>query len=428
MNAAQWKDALFGGKYDNTLTLLYGSERLRESRRRVAAAIDSFTRLYGNRENIRLFSVPGRSEICGNHTDHNRGKCLAASVDCDILAVAAATDAPILRLRSEGFPGDTVRLNDLAIESYPRFKSVALCAGMCKAFEQGGYRIGGFDAYTVSDVPKGSGLSSSAAFEVLVGEILNCLYNSGTVPAAELAVFARYAENVYFGKPCGLLDQTACAVGGLVALDFADPNALIVEKLELPLADYGYDLCVTNTGGSHSDLNEEYASIPGEMKKIAARYGSDALRGITKETLLRDAASLRASCGDRAYLRAMHFVTENDRVDAAAAAIRRGDFPAFLAVIRASGLSSSRYLQNVFAPKAPHEQGISVALCVAEDFLSQSGEDYACRVHGGGFAGTMQAFVKKTLTRDYQSAMDAVFGAGACTVMSIRPVGAVEIG
>lgn len=414
-------------KIENLLLTLYGEEALPARRKRLLAAIDGFEKLYGKRDNIRIFSVPGRSEICGNHTDHNRGRCLAASVDCDILAVVSVTNGNIIRLRSEGFPGDTVRLNDLAATSYPRFKSVSLCAGMCRAFADHGYKLGGFDGYTTSNVLKGSGLSSSAAFEVMVGALLNGLFNGGKVPATDIAKFAQWSENVYFGKPCGLLDQTACAVGGMVALDFEDPADPKVEKLDFDFDKAGYALCITNTGGSHSDLNEEYAAIPGEMKKVAALYGKDALRGLTEEELLRDAAKIRKACGDRALLRALHFVTENDRVPAACEALRKGDTPAFLQVVNASGLSSYRYLQNVFATKAPDEQGISLALYTAERTLAGCSEPTACRVHGGGFAGTMQAFVPSAFAPTYKAAMDAVFGEGACMIMRVRPYGAVEI-
>lgn len=427
MNATQWKNALAAGQYDAALLPLYGTENLASRKERIAAAIDSFVGLFGNRPNLRVFSVPGRSEICGNHTDHNHGRCLAASVDCDILAVAATTDSDLIHLRSEGFPGDTVRLHDLAPTSYPRFKSVALCAGSCAAFRDHGHRLGGFDAYTTSNVLKGSGLSSSAAFEVMVGNLLNHLYNDGKIPPTELAKYAQWAENNYFGKPCGLLDQTACAVGGMVALDFADPAEPTVKKLSFDLDSEGYDLCITNTGGSHSDLNDEYAAIPGEMKQVAALYGKDVLLGLTEETLLRDAAKIRTQCGDRALLRALHFVNENDRVDAACHAIRGKNMPGFLSVINASGLSSARYLQNVFAAKNPAEQSISLALYLSEKLLADCKRPAAFRVHGGGFAGTIQAFVPKEDTPRYREGMDAVLGEGSCMVMRVRPYGAVEI-
>ena len=429
MNSTELKKALLSGAFDRMLGILYGSgvDALSAARNRYFHAVERFETLYGIREEVRLFSVPGRTEICGNHTDHNHGKCVAGSADCDIIAVACHTGEDTVHIVSEGFPGDHINLKKLAPTDYPSFKSVALCAGMCKAFLDHGYPVTGFAAYTTSNVLKGSGLSSSAAFEVMVGNLLNHLCADGRVEATEIAKYAKWAENVYFGKPCGLLDQTACAVGGYVALDFKDPAAPVVESLSFDIGKYGYELCITNTGGSHSDLNDEYAAIPADMKAVAKALGSEVLREVTKEQLLAEIPALREKCGDRAVLRALHYFDENERVDRLRAAMEQGDIEGFLAEINASGHSSRCYLQNVYAPSAPEEQSISLALYTAEAALKDCPKPAACRVHGGGFAGTMQAFVPAEFASRYKEAMDAVFGPDACTRMRVRPLGAVEV-
>ena len=427
MNTRELKEAVQKGACDRSFSALYGGENVERARERYASAIDTFVSIYGPKEEAFLLSVPGRSEISGNHTDHNHGRVIAASVDCDVIAVAAKEPDSLVRIKSDGYKEDTVDLQNLAPESYPRFRSCALVAGMCAAFRNDGRQVGGLTAYTVSNVLKGSGLSSSAAFEVLVGTILNHLYNEGRVSPAQIAKDAQWAENVYFGKPCGLMDQMACAVGGFVEIDFRDPAEPVIEKIDFDLTGKGYDLCIVNTGGNHADLNEDYAAIPAEMKAVAKLFGQKVLRGISEEELLQRAPEIREKAGDRALLRALHFVKEDARIPEIAQAMKKGDLSAFLAGIRASGESSFKYLQNVFSSVCPKEQGETLALYVAEKALNSYPVPGACRVHGGGFAGTMQAFVPAKYTGEFRKAMDAVMGKGACMVMHVRPIGATKV-
>ena len=392
---------------------------------RYIKAVKRFTELYGEREEVFLFSVPGRSEISGNHTDHNHGCVLAGAIDRDIIAVAAKCDGEI-RLQSEGYPEDRVLLSETSDPaSQPDFTSGALIAGMVDGFRKRGLPVGGFVAYTVTEVLKGSGISSSAAFEVMVGNILNHLYGEGGTDNAEIAKIAQYSENVWFGKPSGLMDQTACAVGGFVYIDFADPKSPVIEPIPFSLSDAGYDLMIVNTGGNHADLNADYASIPAEMKSVAAYFGQNVLRGISEGELLANAPILRRTVGDRALLRALHFVRENQRVKKQAAALKGGDLAAFLDGVNESGRSSFCYLQNVYTNANVEEQGLSLALAVADGLLA--GKGCACRVHGGGFAGTVQAFVKRELSRGFTAVLDSVFGEGSVMRLSIRPRGAVKI-
>ena len=427
MNTRELKEAVQKGACDRSFSTLYGGENVERARVRYASAIDTFVSIYGPKEEAFLLSVPGRSEISGNHTDHNHGRVIAASVDCDVIAVAAKEPGSLVRIKSDGYKEDTVDLQNLAPESYPHFRSCALVAGMCAAFRNDGRQVGGLTAYTVSNVLKGSGLSSSAAFEVLVGTILNHLYNEGRVSPVQIAKDAQWAENVYFGKPCGLMDQMACAVGGFVEIDFRDPAEPVIEKIDFDLTGKGYDLCIVNTGGNHADLNEDYAAIPAEMKAVAKLFGQKVLRGVSEEELLQRAPEIREQAGDRALLRALHFVKEDARIPEIAQAMKKGDLPAFLAGIRASGESSFKYLQNVFSSVCPKEQGETLALYVAEKELNSYPEPGACRVHGGGFAGTMQAFVPAKYTGEFRKAVDAVMGKGACMVMHVRPIGATKV-
>lgn len=393
---------------------------------RYIAAIDAFSALYGADRDIRLFSVPGRSEISGNHTDHNHGRVLAGAIDRDIIAVAARNEDGTVRVKSEGYEEDVVELmkiNDP--HAWRPFSSCALLAGTCRGFADRGYRIGGYDAYTTTQVLKGSGISSSAAFEVQCGNIMNYLYNDGKIANEELAKIAQFAENAYFGKPCGLMDQMACAVGGFLAIDFADPDAPVVTPIPFSLTDAGYKLCIVNTGGNHADLNEDYASVPAEMKAVAAALGQEVLRGLTESDVVANIPLLRGTVGDRAILRALHFLRENDRVERQTQALRDGDLDTFLSLVLASGNSSFRYLQNVFTVKNVEEQGLSLALAVTEGLLRD--KHCAWRVHGGGFAGTIQAFVKAEYTDDYRAVMDGIFGTDAVMTLSVRPVGATEI-
>ena len=427
VSSKQLKNSILCGHYRRFLSELYGDQNVKTAEERYARVLDSFMSVYGERQDVIALSVPGRSEITGNHTDHNHGRVIAASVDCDMIAIASQTGDGKVRIKSDGYKEDCVDLTKLTPADYPRFKSVGLVAGMVAAFKNAGYAVGPLCAYTSSNVLKGSGLSSSAAFEVLVGTIINHLYNDGQVTPVEIARFAQWAENNFFGKPCGLMDQMACAIGGFVEIDFEDPAAPKYEKIDFDLTGMGYDLCITNTGGSHADLNDDYASIPAEMKKVAALFGRPVLRGLSEDELLERATEIRQKCGDRALLRALHFVLENDRVPLIADAMKKGDLSAFLAGISASGDSSYKYLQNVFSPAAPQEQGESLALYVASRALARCPQPGACRVHGGGFAGTMQAFVPHSFTEEYKREIDRVMGKGACMVMHVRPYGAIRV-
>ncbi len=425
MNVTELKAKLQSTDYDRIFSVLYGEENLAKQKERYLALADSFAALYGSEVPVTVFSVPGRTEISGNHTDHNFGKVIAGAVDLDIVAIATPNDRKEIRLKSEGFPMDTVDITDLTVDESKFFTSASIITGTCEAFVGRGLQIGGFDCVTVSNVFKGSGLSSSAAYEVMIGNILNHFYNNGIVDEPELAKIGQYAENVFFGKPCGLMDQTACAVGSFVAIDFADPKNPIIEKLGFDLTAMGYSLCIVNTGGNHADLNEDYASVPAEMKAVAAALGHSVLREATYEELLCAIPSIREKVGDRAILRAIHFLGENPRVEAQTAALKAGDLNSFLAGVTASGNSSYKRLQNVYTVKNVEEQGLSLAITLAENFIAEKQLPAACRVHGGGFAGTIQAFLPNGAVEEFNALMDSVFGEGASHVLKIRPYGAI---
>ena len=426
MNTNQIRNMINEGSLDEKLASLYGAGNVAAQRARYLKAVDSFESIYGDREDVGIYSVSGRSELSGNHTDHNHGCVIAASIDLDILAVAAKTGDGVIRVKSEGFPEDTVNYDEYSEPVEARFgSSASLIAGMCRGFRNNGYQVGGLCAYTTSSVLKGSGLSSSAAFEDMIGNILNHMYNDGRVDNVEIAKLAQYAENVFFGKPCGLMDQVACASGGIVSIDFADTTAPIIEKLDFDITAAGYNLCIVNTGGIHADLTDDYASVPAEMKKVAAYFGKSFLRELSREDVLANVAALREACGDRAVLRALHFFDENVRVASQKAALKAGDLDRFFDGVKASGRSSFCYLQNVYTTKNVAEQGLSLALCVAEGFLAD--KKAAWRVHGGGFAGTIQSFVPADIAEDYRALMDSVFGEGACIILRIRNEGAIRI-
>lgn len=408
------------GKYDKRLMRLYGGPALAVQKTRICGAAAEFIKLYGDCE-TRLFSTTGRSEISGNHTDHNHGCVLAASVDLDVIAVVSKTDGNVIRVKSEGFDEDVCPLGE---KNFKKYSSAAIIYGVCDGFEKAGRKTGGFCAYTASSVLKGSGLSSSAAFEDTVGFILSQLYNGGEVDNVAIAKISQYAENRFFGKPCGLMDQVACAVGGFVFIDFENEEPKIT-PIGFDLAGAGYDLCIVNTGGNHADLNEDYASIPSEMKAVAAYFGRKVLRGVTKEQLIANTKAIRAKLGDRPFLRAMHFINENERVIKQRDALLGGDFETFLSLVKESGDSSYRFLQNVYTVKNPNEQGLSLALCISEQLLS--GGKGVCRVHGGGFAGTVQAFVRREFTGEYKKEIEKVFGTGSCSVLSVRAEGTAVI-
>ena len=426
MNSNEIKAKINAGGLDKTFADLYGESKVEFARARYEKAIDEFEKLYGGDRDISLFSVSGRSELSGNHTDHNHGCVIAASIDLDIIAVAAPSEGSVIRVKSEGFPEDVV---DVAAYTSPvteKFgSSESIIAGMAEGIAKEGFKIGGFDAYTTSNVLKGSGLSSSAAFEDMIGTILSHLYNDGKIDNVLIAKLAQYAENEFFGKPCGLMDQVACAAGGIVSIDFEDPKSPIIEKLDFDITAAGYNLCIVNTGGNHADLTGDYAAVPAEMKAVAAHFGKKVLRELSEADVIAAIPALREKVGDRGILRALHFFNENKRVASQVAALKSNDIDAFFGGVISSGRSSFCYLQNVYTTKNVEEQGLSLALCLCENYLSD--KKAAFRVHGGGFAGTIQAFVPADAVDGFKDLMDSAFGEGACLVLRVRRDGALRV-
>ena len=406
--AATMTEKIRSGGYDEAFARLYGADQVEAQRERYAQAVAGFAATYGeDGAPLMLFSAPGRTEIGGNHTDHNHGRVLAGSVNLDVIAVARPVPGGV-RVQSEGYPMDVVSLDRLEPVEEEKNRSASLIRGTAARFRQLGYEIGGFDAYTTSNVLKGSGLSSSAAFEVLIGVIFNHLFNGGRVDAVEIAQIAQYAENAFFGKPCGLMDQMASSVGNIITIDFADTEHPVIERVDFDFSQTGHALCIVDVGGNHADLTHEYAAVPAEMKAVARSLGVEYLRQTDMATLLAHIPALRKEHGDRAVLRAIHFLRDNERV------------PQQLVI--ASGHSSFEYLQNVYAACAVEEQGMSLALALAQGVLDGCG---AWRVHGGGFGGTTQNFVPLDKLEEFRTVMESVFGAGSCHVLSIRPCGGV---
>ena len=418
------KEKLTTAEYDGIFAKIYKKEDLSAQKERYIRIAESFEQLFGSDREVGVFSAPGRTEVGGNHTDHNHGKVLAASVNLDAVAVAGINAENIVRVKSEGYKMDVVDLADMSVMPEERGKSASLVRGVCAGFRNRGYKIGGFDAATASDVLTGSGLSSSAAFEVLLGTILNNLYNDGKVSAVEIAQIAQFAENEYFGKPCGLMDQMACSVGSFVQIDFNDPSVPVINKVDFDFGTCGHALCIVDTCGNHADLTDEYAAVRGEMEAVAAKFGKPVLRDVDYAEFRKNVPVIRESAGDRAVLRAMHFFEENIRVEKQAAALANGEFDAFKELIIDSGYSSYMYNQNVYTCKAPSDQPVSVALAICSRILKGSG---AWRVHGGGFAGTIQAFVPENKLDEFKSEICAVFGEKSCYVLNIRPVGGLKV-
>jgi len=417
MNQAELSTAILSNRYDGLFSKIYSDPCNAEYQRdRYAKLISNFTEIFGDGE-IMLFSAPGRTEIGGNHTDHQHGEVLAAAVNVDMIAAVRPSGDMKADIRSEGYPDICVDLRDLSCHEEERRTSSALIRGIAAAMKKNGYSAGGFKACITSDVPAGSGLSSSAAFEVLIGNICSELYNSNAASAEEIAVFGKYAENIYFGKPSGLMDQTACSVGGMVHIDFAEPEHPNIEKLDIDPSDFGYCLCITETGGSHADLTDDYAAITEEMGRIAGYFGKSVLLGVSYEDIVSNISELRRCFGDRAVLRAMHFVDETKRAGEETEALKRGDMEAFLGLVCDSGNSSIQCLQNVYSCSDPVHQGIVLAISLSQRYLGRSG---VCRVHGGGFAGTVQAWVRTDAADEYRSYMDRIFGSGSSRILRVR--------
>jgi len=423
-NMGEMKNRISCGLSDDRFVQLYGKDICLDSqRKRYCDALSRFEELFGEAE-VSVFSAPGRTEIGGNHTDHQLGKVIAGALNVDAIAVASRINYAEVKVVSGDGPLITIDLEDLGPKASERGTTIALIKGVLQGLFLNGFTIGGFQAYVTSDVLIGSGISSSAAFETLIGTVISGLYNDGTIPAQTIATVGQYAENVYFGKPCGLMDQMASAVGSLVYIDFEKADAPVVKRIDCDLSDFGYCLCITDTKSSHANCTEEYAAITAEMRRVAEFFGKEVLRQVEKEELYANFTKVREYVGDRAVLRAIHFMNENERVEGQAEALRKGDFAGFLKLVKASGDSSFKFLQNIYSNCDAEHQSISLALAVSESVL---GDDGVCRVHGGGFAGTIQAFVKTDKADAYCKAMDDVFGEGACKIYQVRQFGGVKV-
>jgi galactokinase len=426
MNAAALGKALESRKGITTLESLYGATPDAQARQtaRYRSLITRFGAAFPRAEGSRLFSTPGRTEICGNHTDHNGGRVLAAAVNLDAIAVAAPTSDGLITIESDGYPRAEVRADDLAFRESERFTVAALARGVAARMRDRGHEVGGFCACVTSDVLKGSGLSSSASFEVLLGTILNHFYNRGAIGGVEIALIAQYAENEYFGKPCGLMDQTTCALGGFVTIDFKDFSRPLVRGVRSDFGGSGYVPVIVDTGGSHSDLTDEYASVKQEMKDVSKFFGGSVLREVSRDTVLAELPRLRGNVSDRAILRSLHFYADDTRVEGEVRALELGRIQDFLRLVRESGRSSWMLLQNCYSTRSVDQQGVPVALALSETLL---GDEGAWRVHGGGFAGTILAFVGDAKLPEYLAGMRAVFGPASCYPLSLRAAGAVML-
>ena len=422
MNISEIKNKISNGELDCEFDLLYSETE--KAAVRYTAALESFCELYGERENLRIFSAPGRTEVSGNHTDHQHGSILAGSVDLDVIAIVSANNDGKIRIKSEGYNMDEVNICDLEKNDKEKGRAISLIKGVCSKFKEMGCEIRGFDAYTTSNVLKGSGLSSSAAFEVLIGNIVNGLFFENGADAVTIAKIGQYAENVYFGKPSGLLDQMASSLGGFTYADFNDPKEPITESIDLDINSFGYTLCVVDTGGNHANLTGDYADITEECKQISNALGVDFLRDADIDKFYGSIADLRNKFGDRAVLRAFHFFNEQERVLAGRNALKSRDFETFLKLVNESGVSSYDYLQNLYSVSNVKNQGLSLGIALTKNFLKEHG---ACRVHGGGFAGTIQCYIPTDLFASYKEMIEKVFGNGSCCKIFVRKVGGYEI-
>lgn len=405
-------------QYDDLFNDVYIDVHLLDNQKdRYIKAIEKFISLYGDKD-VTVISVPGRSEVCGNHTDHQHGQVLAAAINLDIIAVVGIHDS--IKVLSDDYDLKEINITDLDKKDDEAGTSEGLIRGVLARFVQLGYQIGGFQAYMTSDVLQGSGLSSSAAFEVMIGTIESALYNQMSVDPVFIGQIGQYSENVYFEKPCGLMDQCACSVGSLIHIDFKDNDHPLVEKIDVDFARYHHSLCIVDVHASHADLTADYASIPAEMKAVAQYFGQDFLRDVDEEAFYQNLALIREQVSDRAILRAIHLFNENKRVERIVEALQNDDFTQFKKVIIESGDSSFKYLQNVYSNFDVDHQAVSLALALSQNILGDHG---VCRVHGGGFAGTMQAFVEDDFVSTYQEKIEAVFGKGSCHILKIRKYG-----
>ena len=418
------KTSLSAGSYDMMLRSLYcrPSDMLGPYRERIIRVLDGFMAEFGASADteVSVYSAPGRTEIGGNHTDHQRGKVLTGSVDLDAIACAAPSGSDTVRIYSEGYGMTSVDISSLEPVKEEKNTTKAIVRGTLAAIASRGYEIKGFDAYITSDVPGGSGLSSSACFEVLIGVTVNGLFCADGIPLAEIAKIGQYAENVYFGKPSGLLDQMGCALGGIVAIDFKDKDDPKYHAVDFDFSSAGYALCIIDTGADHAGLTGDYAAVPAEMKAVAQAFGKEVLCEVDETEFYSSVASLRKKLGDRAVMRAIHYFMDCRRVEQQVEALEKRDFDKFLKLVSSSGHSSYMYLQNVSTYRDPADQPVALSLALAGHYLAGRG---ARRVHGGGFAGTIQAYVPMDLLEYFREGMDSVLGEGACRVTYIRPVG-----
>ncbi len=414
--------------FESIFSKIYSTDEsvIEKQIKRYTKLLDNFRKQF-TQEDIHIFSTPGRTEIGGNHTDHNLGRVLAASVNLDSVAAVALNDSNSVNLYSEGYNQPfIVDLENLGTNSAEMGTTSALIRGIAARFKELNHNFGGFDAYCISDVLPGSGLSSSASIEVLIGTIFNFMFNQGQISPQNIALISQYAENEYFGKPCGLMDQMACAVGGIVSIDFEDPLTPQVTKVNFDFSAHDYHLLVVDTGGSHADLTDEYAIIPEEMKSVAKLFDLEYCRGLSSDIFFSKIMELRTKVGDRAILRVLHFLGDNDRVVHQVNALEKDDFQQFLSLVNESGNSSFKWLQNVHSEKNTREQGVSLALALTEKYISEIKEG-ATRVHGGGFAGTIQAFLPGDAVTGYVNLIENVFGQGKVLVLNIRPQGTLYL-
>lgn len=412
------------GKYDNALEDIYVDKKnIEYQKKRYVEALNQYREIFGE-DIISIFSAPGRSEIGGNHTDHQGGEVIATAIHLDAIAVVSQTEDNTVTVVSKGHGTTEFTLTALEKKDEECGQTISLIKGVIRGIQNRGYKVGGFRAYVTSDVLSGSGLSSSAAFEILIGAILNGLYNDMKITPVELAMIGQYAENEYFGKPCGLMDQMACSVGNIIHINFADAENPEIEKAEVDFGEFGYRICITDTKGSHADLTDEYAAVPSEMRQVAHFFGKELLKDVSEEEVLLNIKEIREKTSDRAVLRAIHYLEENVRVKKEITALKNSDMEEFLKVYKASGDSSYKYLQNVYTSKDVMHQNMSIALAVSEVTLKENG---ISRVHGGGFAGTIQAFVKNEFVNEYKKQMEAVFGEESCLVLSVRKYGGIQV-
>lgn len=407
---------------DTFLDIYVDQEQLEHQKLRYVQAIEKFIDLYGDQE-VSIYSTPGRSEVCGNHTDHQHGEVLAAAINLDIIAVVAKDDTKI-KILSDDYDIEAIHIDDLTLRENEKESSEGLIRGILARFQQLQHKIGGFVGYMTSDVLQGSGLSSSAAFEVMIGTILSGMYNDMKVDPVTIAKIGQYSENVYFGKPCGLMDQCACSVGSLIHIDFKDNENPIVEKINVDFPRFHHSLCIVDVHASHADLTEDYASIPEELKEVDHFFHQEYLRDVDEKEFYEHLTEVREAVNDRAVLRAIHVFKENKRVQQAVQSLKQEDFDTIKTIVKASGESSFKYLQNIYSNHYVGQQAVSLALALSENLLGAHG---VCRVHGGGFAGTIQAFVEDDYVEAYKQGIEKYFGEGSCHILKIRKYGGMKV-